>query len=102
KGPVGAIAAPYKPLKPAALYLTGDEWEKALHARPVRLLSPFAAPDSLASTDAGGRPGRDVAPERAQEGRSEQPAGRVNIFEAAPVDRRSSCGKRPRARPATS
>jgi transcription-repair coupling factor (superfamily II helicase) len=82
KGTSGAIAAPYKPLKPNALYLTEGDWEKALGARSVRLLSPFAAPDTLTSTDAGGRPGRDFAPERAQEGRSGEGA-RVNIFEAA-------------------
>ncbi|HYM18991.1 MAG TPA: transcription-repair coupling factor [Micropepsaceae bacterium] len=83
KGPVGAISAPYKPLKPNALYLRDAEWDKALAARPVRSLSPFTAPDSTTATDAGGRPGRDFAPERAQEGRGEKPAGRVNIFEAA-------------------
>ena len=79
----GAMAAPYKPLKPAALYLTDAEWERALHSRPVRELSPFTAPDSIKSTDAHGRPGRDFAPERAQEGRIVEGSSRVNIFEAA-------------------
>jgi transcription-repair coupling factor (superfamily II helicase) len=74
----GTVAAPYKPLKPNALYLTETEWERALQARPHRLLSPFGAPDTTKSTDAGGRPGRDFAPERAQES-----SGRINIFEAA-------------------
>ncbi len=78
KGQAGAIAAPYKPLLPNALYLTQSEWEKALASRRIRRLSPFGAPDSMKSTDAGGRPGRDFAPERAAEG-----TGRVNIFEAA-------------------
>ena len=78
KGQARAIAAPYKPLKPEALYLSESEWERALKARPSRLLSPFSAPDSTKSTDAGGKLGRDFAPERAQEG-----SGRVNIFEAA-------------------
>jgi transcription-repair coupling factor (superfamily II helicase) len=78
KAGAGEIAAPYKPLKPAALYLTEPEWEKALGAQRTRLLSPFTAPDSMKSTDAGGRPGHDFAPERAQEG-----TGRINIFEAA-------------------
>ena len=72
------VAAPYKPLKPAALYLSEAEWERALQSRPYRLLSPFTAPDSMKSTDAGGRPGRDFAPERAQES-----SGRTNIFEGA-------------------
>jgi transcription-repair coupling factor (superfamily II helicase) len=83
KGEAGAIAAPYKPLKPKALYLTNSEWDKALAGRPLRMLSPFTAPDSIHATDAGGRPGRDFAPERAQEGREPESPGRVNIFEAA-------------------
>ena len=78
-------AAPYKPLKPDALYLTLEEWERALRTCPTRLLLPFAAPDSKNAIDAGGRAGRDFAPERAQEVRAEghEDAGRVNVFEAA-------------------
>ena len=83
RGEAGAIAAPYKPLKPNALYLTDSEWERALAGRPLRMLSPFTAPDSIHATDARGRPGRDFAPERAQEGREPEAPGRVNIFEAA-------------------
>jgi transcription-repair coupling factor (superfamily II helicase) len=83
KAAPGTIAAPYKPLKPAALYLTEAEWERALHGRPVRLLSPFTAPDSITATDAGGKQGRDFAPERAQEGRSDEGSSRINVFEAA-------------------
>ena len=78
KGDSGTIAAPYKPLKPEALYLTEKEWEQALLSRRTRALSPFPAPDSMKSTDAQGKKGRDFAPERAQEG-----TGRVNVFEAA-------------------
>ena len=44
-------------------------------SREVRDLSPFQAPESKTSVDAGGRQGRDFAPERTQ--------GKVNIFEAA-------------------
>ncbi|HEY2444582.1 MAG TPA: transcription-repair coupling factor [Rhizomicrobium sp.] len=66
---------PYRPLPPETLYLTEQEWNAALAHRPVRDLSPFQAPESIHSTDAGGRLGRDFAPERAQ--------GRVNVFEAA-------------------
>jgi transcription-repair coupling factor (superfamily II helicase) len=76
------VAAPYKPLEPRALYLSQEEWERALAHRPVRVLSPFSAPDSLKSTDGRGRPGRDFAPERAQEG-SKETRGRINVFEAA-------------------
>jgi transcription-repair coupling factor (superfamily II helicase) len=69
------VAAPYKPLPPAQLYLTDEEWKAALSHRLVRALSPFQAPESKHSVDAGGKTGRDFAPERAQ--------GRVNVFEAA-------------------
>ncbi len=68
-------AAPYKPLKPATLYLNDAEWKAALGKNLVRLLSPFQAPESMASVDAGGRQGRDFAPERT--------AGNVNVFQVA-------------------
>jgi transcription-repair coupling factor (superfamily II helicase) len=96
KAGAGTIAAPYKPLKPAALYLTEAEWERALKSRPVRLLTPFAAPDTMNSTDAGGRPGRDFAPERVAEGRIVEGSGRVNVFEmsAAHIVQLQQSGKR--------
>jgi len=68
-------AQPYKPLKPETLYLSNEDWNAALAHHSVRELSPFQAPESKSSVDAGGRLGRDFAPERAQ--------GRVNVFEAA-------------------
>jgi transcription-repair coupling factor (superfamily II helicase) len=66
---------PYRPLPPEQLYLTDAEWKAVLSHRMVRDLSPFQAPESTRSVDAGGKTGRDFAPERAQ--------GRVNVFEAA-------------------
>jgi transcription-repair coupling factor (superfamily II helicase) len=74
------FAAPYKPLNPDALYLSQAEWEKAYSSRVARVFSPFTAPDSINALDAGGRSGRDFAPERAQEGKE---GARVNVFEAA-------------------
>ena len=72
----GALKSPpYKPLKPELLYLTADEWNAALAHHAVRELSPFQAPESMRSVDAGGRLGRDFAPERTQ--------GNVNVFQAA-------------------
>jgi len=82
KGEAGAIAAPYKPLKPKELYLTGAEWDRALSTRPVRVFSAFKAPDSTNAIDGGGTPGRDFAPERVSESRAPD-AGRLNVFEAA-------------------
>ncbi len=68
-------SAPYKPLTPEKLYLTADEWAQRLKRHPLRALSPFQAPETKTSVDAGGRAGRDFAPERAQ--------GKVNVFEIA-------------------
>ncbi|HVZ90871.1 MAG TPA: transcription-repair coupling factor [Rhizomicrobium sp.] len=73
-------APPYKPLPPDALYLADDEWRRGLAALDVRDLSPFQAPDSTSAVDAGGRMGRDFAPER-QRG--------ANVFEAAAAHAKS-------------
>jgi transcription-repair coupling factor (superfamily II helicase) len=70
-----ASGAPYRPLPPEQLYMSEAEWKAALSHRLVRELSLFQAPESTRSVDAGGKAGRDFAPERAQ--------GRVNVFEAA-------------------
>ncbi len=66
---------PYKPLKPDALYLTDADWKAALGRNIVRDLTPFQAPESTGSVDAGGRQGRDFAPERQ--------GGNLNVFQAA-------------------
>ena len=66
---------PYKPLKPEALYLTEADWKGALAKNIVRDLTPFQAPESTSSVDAGGRQGRDFAPERQ--------GGNLNVFQAA-------------------
>src|SRR6185503_16887600 len=68
-------AQPYKPLKPETLYLSDSDWKSALARNIVRDLTPFQAPESTNSVDAGGRQGRDFAPERQ--------AGKVNVFQAA-------------------
>ncbi|MBS0472192.1 MAG: transcription-repair coupling factor [Proteobacteria bacterium] len=72
----GAIKAPpYKPLPPETLYMTEKELGAALAMHIVRDLSPFQAPESMSSVDAGGRQGRDFQPERA--------VAKTNVFEAA-------------------
>jgi len=68
-------APPYKPLKPELLYLTDAEWGEALVRLKVRDLSPFQAPESMKSVDAGGKVGRDFQPERA--------TAKTNVFQAA-------------------
>ncbi|MDE2465533.1 MAG: transcription-repair coupling factor [Alphaproteobacteria bacterium] len=80
--------APYRPLPTSALYLSEQEWTAALARHRVRDLSPFTAPESKTSVDAGARRGRDFAPERT--------AGNVNVFEAANAHLKSlqQAGKR--------
>jgi len=75
EGEAKVNAPPYKPLAPEKLYLTDGEWKAAMSSRDVRDLSPFQAPESMRAVDAGGKQGRDFAPERAQ--------GKVNIFQIA-------------------
>ncbi|HEX4636164.1 MAG TPA: transcription-repair coupling factor, partial [Rhizomicrobium sp.] len=70
---------PYKPLKPDALYLTDAGWKAALARNIVRDLTPFQAPESTNSVDAGGRQGRDFAPERQKNSQG----GNLNVFQAA-------------------
>ncbi len=57
----------YKPVPPDVLYLDDRAWEAALANRPVRQLSPLPQPSGPGVIDAGGRIGRDFAPERQQE-----------------------------------
>ncbi len=68
-------APPYRPLPPDALYLGDAEWRERLSKNLVRSLTPFQAPESITSMDAGGRQGRDFAPERA--------GGTLNVFQLA-------------------
>ena len=68
--------ADYKPLPPARLYLTEDEWKERLTASPLARLMPFeAAPGAANVVDCGGRVGRNFAPERQNEN--------ANVFDAA-------------------
>jgi transcription-repair coupling factor (superfamily II helicase) len=89
KGPAMAAGVPYHPLPPDRLYLAETEWHERLDGGKLVRLMPFAAPGGAdAVLDAGTRPGRDFAPERAQ------PGG--NVFEAVKshVDALQSAGSR--------
>jgi transcription-repair coupling factor (superfamily II helicase) len=79
---------PYKPLPPERLYIAETEWRQRLDAGKLVRLVPFAAPQPVDVVDAGTRPGRNFAPERAQ------PEG--NVFEAvkAHVDALQAAGMR--------
>ena len=82
-------AAPYKPLPPHRLYLAEPDWRSRLDAAALVRLTPFAAPElGPHLIDTGTRPGRNFAPERAQQDR--------NVFEAvrAHVEARQVAGAR--------
>ena len=64
KSKIGTV---YKPVPPAALYLDDAAWDAATAARPVHQLSALPQPLGPGVIDAGGRIGRDFAPERQQE-----------------------------------
>jgi transcription-repair coupling factor (superfamily II helicase) len=68
-------AVPYKPVEPAALYLSREDWQAKLAARRMTRLTPFKQPDGAGPiVDLGGRAGRGFAAERA--------SGDGNVFEA--------------------
>ncbi|MGQ0564779.1 MAG: transcription-repair coupling factor [Gemmobacter sp.] len=63
----GRIDSVYKPCPPDLLYLDDAAWEAALASRRVVQLSPLAQSPGPGVVDAGGRAGRNFAPERQQE-----------------------------------
>jgi transcription-repair coupling factor (superfamily II helicase) len=66
----------YKPLPPARLYLSQDEWKESLSSSPLARLTSFeASPDARNVVDCGGRTGRNFSPERQNEN--------ANVFDAA-------------------
>jgi len=75
-------APPYKPVPPAAMFLTRAEWSERQAGRPVRYMSPFEVaadaregPEQNQVRSFGGRVGRNFALERSGEG--------ANVFDAA-------------------
>ena len=57
----------YKPAPPEGLYLTDEAWVQATVDHRMIQLAPLPQPTGLNVLDAGGRIGRDFAPERQQE-----------------------------------
>ncbi|MHA3916388.1 transcription-repair coupling factor [Halovulum sp. GXIMD14793] len=57
----------YKPVEPQALYLDPGALAKAMQGHTMRQLSPLPQPNGPNVTDAGGRIGRNFAPERQAE-----------------------------------
>ena len=74
-GPSRAAAPLYRPVMPGQMFLDETGWQNALGGRPQIRLSPFAAPaEERQALDAGGRPAKSFALERADP--------KVNLFDA--------------------
>ncbi|MCA8878436.1 MAG: transcription-repair coupling factor [Rhodobacteraceae bacterium] len=73
-GAKARIDSVYKPCPPGLLYLDEAGWEAAVAGRRVVQFHPFAEGSGPGTSDAGGRIGRNFAPERQ--------AQDVNIFKA--------------------
>jgi transcription-repair coupling factor (superfamily II helicase) len=63
----------YRPLEPGSLYLSREEWQRLIEARPLHLATPFHEPESAKVLDFDVDAARDFAPERSQN---------VNVYEA--------------------
>ncbi len=70
----GKAAGSYRPLEPAALYLSRAELDDALNGHPVHRAEMFAQPESANTLDFGFSGSRDFTPERARGD---------NVYEAA-------------------
>ena len=62
----GKAPGSYRPLDPAALYLSRDELDTAMAQQPIHRADIFAQPESATVVDFGFASGRDFAPERAR------------------------------------
>ncbi|HXP06277.1 MAG TPA: CarD family transcriptional regulator, partial [Stellaceae bacterium] len=88
-GASNAAAPLYRPVKPEQMFIEDDEWRGELATRSTVQLSPFAAPESdRDAIDAGARPARNFAAERADP--------KVQLFEAVRdyLDAERKSGKR--------
>ncbi len=70
----GRMDSVYKPAPPALMYMDDPTWEAVIADRRVLQFTPLKQSTGLGVIDAGGRIGRDFAPERQQEN--------VNLFKA--------------------
>jgi transcription-repair coupling factor (superfamily II helicase) len=79
----------YRPVRPEQMFLDEAEWRKRLSGRTVLQLSPFATPEGERDGfDAGGRPARNFAAERADP--------KVQLFDAVRdyLDSERTAGRR--------
>ena len=63
----GRMDSVYKPAAPSGLYLDGPAWDKAVYDFRILQLGALPQATGLGVIDAGGRIGRNFAPERQQE-----------------------------------
>ena len=63
----GRMDSVYKPAKPEGLYLDGPAWDAAIADKRVLQFGALPQATGMNVTDAGGRIGRNFAPERQQE-----------------------------------
>lgn len=63
----GRMDSVYKPAPPSLMYLDDNAWDVAVDGRRLLQFSPLKHPTGPNVIDAGGRIGRDFAPERQQE-----------------------------------
>ncbi|MEL6690541.1 MAG: transcription-repair coupling factor, partial [Pseudomonadota bacterium] len=63
----GRLDSVYKPAPPSQLYLSDADWEAATKDHRLVQFAPLPQPTGLNSLDAGGRVGRNFAPERQSE-----------------------------------
>ncbi|MEM9350820.1 MAG: transcription-repair coupling factor, partial [Pseudomonadota bacterium] len=77
----------YKPAPPAALYLDDAAWQAAVAGHRVVQFAPLPLPTGPGVTDAGGRVGRNFAPERQSES--------LSLFGALTAHIRSKLEERP-------
>ncbi len=85
----GGTAPLYRPVKPGQMFIPDAEWQEALGERSVLQLSPFAASDADPNAvDAGARPAKNFAAERADP--------KIQLFEAVRdhLDAERKSGKR--------
>jgi transcription-repair coupling factor (superfamily II helicase) len=81
----GVNRAGYRALPPERLYLSVEEWDQGLAARPTRRFNPFLHEEGPVVIDMGARLGRSFIAERAKDS--------VNLFEATADHARALAGQ---------
>ncbi|MEL6551296.1 MAG: transcription-repair coupling factor [Pseudomonadota bacterium] len=83
----GRLDSVYKPAPPANLYLDDEAWQEAVAGHRVVQFAPLPQPTGPGAIDAGGRVGRNFAPERQSES--------LSLFGALSAHIRATAVERP-------